>query len=233
MPKGNITSANTTLTSQTTHNVSHNQDVGSNRHLIVVAECKGNTVGFNLTAKYNGVSMNAIASENVGAGNDVALRIFELEDATEGTNNVEFRWGGFSYSGDLRWYIVSYTDCNDVANAGSNKSNSGSPVSVTLGANVKAGSDIIAIAYAQGTFVDGEEIEIPTGTLATMPVNSVASSGVNSGEISIALEEGVSAGSLTSETSRNSPFGNFGALLVAEIELASPVSNDGNFFSFF
>jgi len=53
--KGNITNNSATV-SATTHNVTHNHNTGDDGVLFAVAICKGNTVGFNLAAKYNGVS---------------------------------------------------------------------------------------------------------------------------------------------------------------------------------
>ena len=129
--------------SYTTFTVSHTQDIGSDRLLVVTAQM-ANTSSF-LSATYNGVALTGVALNSFDSQNWVT---FILDDPPEGTYNIVFTFSGPQYN-DISVFAQSFLGADGVGNTvvTSNYANSPRTESIT----VSDGSIVILSGFSSQT----------------------------------------------------------------------------------
>tara|TARA_B100000963_G_scaffold361392_1_gene396505 strand:+ start:792 stop:1445 length:654 start_codon:yes stop_codon:yes gene_type:complete len=106
---GNGTSANPTPGSSS-HSINHNQDVGSNR-LLVVLVTMSNTRSFT-GANYNGVGMTQLYQQN-RSGLSQRMALYYLENPDEGNNTLQINFNGNQFN-PISIHARSFTDSGGV-----------------------------------------------------------------------------------------------------------------------
>jgi len=217
--KGNTSNANPTPGSNS-HSITHNQNAGSNK-LLVVLVTMSNANGRTFTgATYGGVAMTQLYQINRG-GLSQRMVCYHLESPADGNNTLQINFNGNQWN-PISIHARSFTDSGGV---GASLRTGGQSTPHNASLTVADDSLIMITSCAVNTILTQQ---IPTGTNRTFTTHNTNRQ-VATGAIS--ADAGHSAGSIALRATAAT--GNLTLDRTEITGLSSAPATQGNFFTMF
>ena len=217
--KGNTSNANPTPGSNS-HSITHNQNAGSNKLLVVLVTMSNANSRTYTGATYGGVAMTQLYQINRG-GLSQRMVCYHLESPADGNNTLQINFNGNQWN-PISIHARSFTDSGGV---GASTRTGGQPTPHNGTLTVADDSLIMITSCGINTILTQQ---IPTGTNRTFTTHNTNRQ-VATGAIS--ADAGHSAGSIALRATAAT--GNLTLDRTEITGLSSASGNKGNFFTMF